>query len=250
MWSGSFSKIGSVSGLVGGFLYFVILLPILIIYLFKSEISLFLLLVVMARLWQRLWQQRQYKRDEVFNAVSMLPGIGMIGWWMVRTPYVWWPPLCGYILMCCGSMLYHIDAAINGVERMLFLRCDLICQNIACLTGVLYSPYSTNAIVISTIINMAYISCVFANLYDPREVNLAKFGNGMNIFLMLTIDQLLIIEFCGSACIFLYYFIVRTNDYSHAIWHLTIHVIFYRYIDLMIQWQYSQGLVELRHSTI
>jgi hypothetical protein len=204
--------------------------------------------MAMVRLWQGLW--RRYKRDEVLNAVSMLPGIGMIGWWMVRTPYVWWPPLCGYILMCGGSMLYHIDAAVNGVESMRFLRVDLICQNIACLTGVLYSPYSTNDIVIMTIINMAYISCVFANLHDPREVNLAKFGNGINILTMLTIDRILVIEFCGSAFIFLYYYLVRANDYSHALWHLTIHVIFYRYIDLLVQWQISQRSLEQMHSTM
>jgi hypothetical protein len=180
---------------------------------------------------------RRFNKDEFLNAISMLPGIGLIVWWLNYLPYYIWPPLLGYILMCSGSILYHSVAMVNEERDPRLLRVDLVCQNIACITGVLYSPYSDNSILITTIILCTYISCVMANLRDPREVALAKLSNAVNLFIMVSFDKVLIIEFIGSGCIFLYYYVVRINDYSHAIWHLTIHIVIHRYIKLLLEWQ-------------
>jgi hypothetical protein len=181
-----------------------------------------------------------YKKDEFLNAISMIPGFALIGWWMTIVSFDMWPPLIGYVLMCCGSIYYHTDAMLREKNSKL-LRLDLVCQNIACITGILYSPYSDNNFLLMIIINCAYIACVKTDLRNIWERYLAKFCNGISIFIMISFDNVLIIEFCGSACIFLYYYLYHVNDYSHAIWHLTIHGIINRYIHLLVDWNLKKN---------
>lgn len=171
-----------------------------------------------------------FKKDELFNTLSMIPGIGMSVWWIFKSKYKLLVPASGYIITCVGSILYHSKCIKNNDNStMKYLRLDLICQSIGIFSGILYSPLCTNKKLISSMLYISYTSCFLTNLQIERHRLFSFMANGINILIASSFNYSLCMQFLSSSIIFLYNFINK-NDYSHAIWHLIVHVVLYQYL--------------------
>jgi len=169
-----------------------------------------------------------YKKDEIFNSLSMIPGIGLSLWWIIKTKCKLLIPASGYIITCIGSIVYHSNC-IKNEGNMKLLRIDLICQNIGLFCGVLNSPLSKNRKLITSMLYIAYTSCFLTNLNIEKQRLFSFMGNGINILIASSFNYSIFMQFLSSSFLFLYNFINK-NDYSHAIWHLVIHAIIYQYL--------------------
>ena len=181
------------------------------------------------------------KLGELLNTLSMIPGIGISLWWMSKVPVKFWTPSCGYIITCCGSMLFHGKSINNDLNRTNthLLRIDLICQNIGLFSGIFYSPLCSNIKLICCMIYISHLTCFHTNLNYEYDRFLAFLGNGLNIILASSFNKSLLMQVIGSGYIFLYFHLCKKNDFSHAIWHLTCHAIMYQYFNECFLFQLS-----------
>ena len=171
-----------------------------------------------------------FKKAELLNTLSMIPGLGVSLWWIKHTNYKLLIPALGYIITCCGSMLFH-GKSIRKEGNPKLLRIDLICQNIGILSSVLYSPLNKHRTILSSMLYIAYTSCFLTNLSIENERLFSFIGNGVNILIATSFNHSLAYQFIGSSVLFLYNLICRKNDYTHALWHLVCHLIIFQYFN-------------------
>jgi len=170
------------------------------------------------------------KKAEIYNSLSMIPGIAISLWWIFKTKYKMLIPASGYIITCIGSIIFHTNA-IKHDGNMRLLRYDLICQNIGILANVMYSPLYKHPKIITSMLYIAYTTCFLTNLNVDNERFFSYIGNGINILIASSFNHSLAYQFIGSSVLFLYNLICRKNDYTHALWHLVCHLIVLQYFN-------------------
>ena len=175
-----------------------------------------------------------FKIQEVFNSLSMVPGVIMSLFLMRRRPLALCVPMIGYIITCSSSILFHGKAVYREGNPKL-LRLDLVSQNIGLILGSIYSPLINYPGRIIKMVYVATISGFYANLDNDIDQNYAFMANAINILIANSFNNRLMIQWMVSFIIF-----KIPKKYTHSCWHIMCHCIVYQYFKECDKFQLQQ----------
>lgn len=158
----------------------------------------------------------QHVLREVWNAVTMIPGITLGVKWLTSTH-------CGilfpssYILFSLASMTHHLTSAFRSYDIRL-LRVDLTTQQICSLMLLSNEREFMRMWIVMAMIYMSLL----VNLHRKRRVAYAI--NGLTMMVVADHFGTQAKKIClGTILVFIYGNITR-NKYAHGIFHILSHV--------------------------
>lgn len=139
----------------------------------------------------------QTNYQDIIIGFSMFPGLLLcIIWWDVMF-YPAYIAVLGYVVTCCCSTLFHITSGLGYENPNIWLRLDLIGQNIGIMCG---SSQSRLGYTYPLVLLPLSVVCLLSDLEQPNEVSLAFAANAINLIMSCLFSMKVIVKwFIGFA---------------------------------------------------
>jgi hypothetical protein len=161
--------------------------------------------------------------EDVFNALSMVPGIALSYVWIRESDYPYNISMYGYIVTCACSITFHLAKAYYGSSmHQRWLRIDLIGQNVGLICGGSQTRLGYSSVLMVLPLS---IVCLVANLDNPKEKQLAFVANFINILITYSYKLELVAQWFIAVMFFALDDFIPSYGVGHTVWHLMCHVI-------------------------
>lgn len=162
--------------------------------------------------------------DELWNAVTMAPGV-VLGMWEV-SKFASVQSTCviapmAYIMACFVAAAFHTHVYLNRgkIANVVYLRSDMMAQLVTCAATVIHTPFGMNGVIF--VAGCAMASC---SLDLRRSANVAYAINGVCFVVSSGVVPLVVY---GWWCVTFVLFLVNgvvPNPWSHAGFHVAVDV--------------------------
>ena len=161
---------------------------------------------------------------ELWNCVSMIPGLVLTTHWGRSTSFPKALAMVGYSIICLGSMSWHFMHWIHGDRvNMKWLKVDLVCQNVGLMLSISQSALGAGGVLM--LLPCAMISLI-TDPRDKRQKQLAYSANATNILINASISKYIVMQwllgftFFGTEILWPEY----ANGIGHVAWHIVCHI--------------------------
>lgn len=163
--------------------------------------------------------------DQVYNAVSMVPGVILSMSWLRTTSWPTASAMASYIVTCVFSMAYHMNFAINNKSSPAYLRLDIFGQQLGIICNMYNSILGPRGLFL---LIPGMVLCAITNLAKEDECLLTFAASGSNILLASCFNMSLVLQWLFAFACFLSGNMYKVRA-GHIAWHFMCHIIIHQY---------------------
>ena len=182
------------------------------------------------------------KKEEIYYAVSMLPGILIAIYWYLTSEIKdnkYKLLFFSYIITCICSFIYHLKKSIYDDDLdTKWYRLDIIGQQFTLYVSILLSRHGFRGIIA---LSPLFVATYLANFSDKSECLIGTIAHALSILIGSFAQNIY------AVIRWLFSFIIYSlkdfypNKYSHILWHILCH----RNITKNWQYLYDDILLKL-----
>lgn len=157
--------------------------------------------------------------QEVFNGLSMIPGILMSLQWMKRVSGETVIAMIGYTITCICSCIYHLSKSYDSSYK--FLKVDLVGQNVGLMCAISQTVMGRSSFLL--LLPLSTLS-VLIDTDVENERHLALLANALNIILTCCWSVKLCMYWIVGFAFFATGLVFDTRGIAHLMWHAMCHI--------------------------